>query len=81
MRRRLYGTIAICIMVGSFVIGAWIYALEVGIANYAVTLSPSQTQVYITTQTALYSIILFVCGALFSAGLSMAVNLIELEKK
>lgn len=68
-------------MMGSLVIGAYIYSLEVGIANYSVTLNPTQTQVNIATTTALYSVIIFLCGAFFSAGLSMLLNLIELEKK
>ena len=55
--------------------------MEVGAADYAVTLNPSKTQVFVSTTTALYSIIIFICGALFSAGLSMLLNLIRPEKE
>ena len=81
MRRRLYKTIAAVLMAGSFIVGVLTYSMENNAANYEVTLNPSQTAVNIATQTALYSIILFLCGSFFSAGLAMALNLIELEKK
>jgi hypothetical protein len=52
-----------------------------GAGYFALTLNPSKTQVFVSTTTALYSIIIFICGALFSAGLSMLLNLIRPEKK
>lgn len=81
MKRRLYGTIAMCILAASVIIGAFVYSWEVGAANYTITLNPSQTAVDVKTTTALYAIIIFLCGAFFSAGLSMVLNLITLDKK
>lgn len=68
-------------MVLSGILGARIYMLEVGASNYSITLGPSQTQVNVSTTDALYSIIIFLCGALFSAGLSMLAGLLTPEKK
>ena len=81
MRRSLYKTISACLMAGSFAVGVWVTYLETQVANYVVTLNPSQTQVNISTMSVLFSVALFLCGALFSAGLAMGLNLIELEKK
>jgi ABC-type sugar transport system permease subunit len=81
MRRRLYGFIAAGILLASLAVGAMVYSWEVGASNYTVTLNPSQTAVDVKTTTALYSIVIFLCGAFFSAGLAMLLNLIELEKR
>ena len=81
MRRRLYGYIAAGILLASIAIGAMVYSWEVDASNYTVTLNPSQTAVNVKTTTAFYSIIIFLCGAFFSAGLSMILNLVKLDNK
>ena len=81
MNRRLYKITALALIAVSFALGVRVYLLDVGNYAYAITLNPSQTQVYVSTSTALYSIIIFVCGALFSTGLSMLVALIQPDKK
>ena len=80
MKRRLYATIAIAVMAVSITVGALVYSWENSASNYTITLNPSQTAVDVRTTTALYSIIIFLCGAFFSAGLAMALNLVKLEK-
>ena len=80
MKRRLYATIAIAVMAASIAVGALVYSWENSASNYTITLNPSQTAVDVRTTTALYSIIIFLCGAFFSAGLAMVLNLVKLEK-
>ena len=81
VRRRLYKILAVALIVISVILGVRVYLLDVGIYGYAFTLNPSQTQVYISTSTALYSIIIFVCGALFSAGIAMILELFKPERE
>ena len=80
MKRRLYATIAIAAMAVSVAVGALVYSWENSASNYTITLNPSQTAVDVRTTTALYSVIIFLCGAFFSAGLAMVLNLVKLEK-
>jgi hypothetical protein len=81
LKRRLYGVLAACILLASVIVGSLVYSWEAGASNYTITLNPSQTAVNVKTTTALYSVIIFICGAFFSAGLAMVLNLVELEKK
>lgn len=80
MKRRLYATIAIAVMAVSITVGALVYSWENSASNYTITLNPSQTAVDVRTTTALYSVVLFLCGAFFSAGLAMVLNFVKLEK-
>jgi len=80
VKRRLYATIAIAVMAVSITVGALVYSWENSASNYTITLNPSQTAVDVRTTTALYSVVLFLCGAFFSAGLAMVLNFVKLEK-
>lgn len=81
MKRRRYKIVAVALLSVSFLLGVRVYFLDVGTYSYAFALSPSAAQVYISTSTALYSIVLFVCGALFSAGIAMVLELVKPEKE
>ena len=81
VRRRVYKLAAGSLIAIGFLLGVRVYFLDVGDYSYAFTLNPSQAQVYISTSTAMYSIVIFVCGALFSAGIAMVLELVKPEKE
>ena len=53
------------------------FLLNIQDYNYALTVGPSQTQLYIGQTATWYSFAIFVGGAIFSAGLSVLVAYIQ----
>lgn len=75
-----YLIIGSSLMIVGLVLGYWFYSLDVGNYTYLLTVGPSQNQIFISTSPTLDSIGIFVCGALFSTGLSMITSLLQPKK-
>ncbi len=79
--RLTYFSVALLIVLVSGGLGILFYTLDVGNYSYLFTIYPSQTKVDISTSNTVLSIAIFICGAVFSTGLSMIINLLQFDKK